>query len=227
MLAVMPYWGTEWDQTVLSLTVSDSQNVITPLYYYTVPTPSDIVICTLQCTYNYMYSYRHGLSFTLKSRTELLSCTIVLQISRSTHRWNTSKIVKNRGRHSFKCFCIYCKFPKIRTPPPFCTLFLHKSGEGAFARMFSSSCAYYASSLHSLLSWMCANSSWWLPRLSERTAASLNVYYGKSTALALILNQEAPKRFILSVVTGGDSVQACVPSATNNNLSSGQETWRQ
>ena len=39
--------------------------------------------------------------------------------------------------------------------------------------------------------------------LSERTAASLNVYYGKSAALALILSQEAPKQLASSVVMGG------------------------
>ena len=42
-----------------------------------------------------------------------------------------------------------------------------------------------------------------LPRLSERTAASLNVYYGKPAALALLLNEEAPKQLASSVVTGG------------------------
>ena len=82
------------------LTVSDSQNVITPLsgkiFHYIVPAPSDIVICTLQYTYNCMYSYRHGLSFTLKSWTEPLSCIIVLKwVSSSTHRWSTLKIVNN------------------------------------------------------------------------------------------------------------------------------------
>ena len=39
--------------------------------------------------------------------------------------------VKNAG--------VYRKLPKIR--PPFCTLLLGKSGEGAFAQIFSSSCA--------------------------------------------------------------------------------------
>ena len=41
-----------------------------------------------------------------------------------------------------------------------------------------------------------------LPQLSERTIASLNVYYGKSAALAL---KEAPKQLTSSVVTGDDS----------------------
>ena len=44
-----------------------------------------------------------------------------------------------------------------------------------------------------------------LLRLSESTAASLSVYYGKSAALMLILSQEAPKQLASSVVTGDDS----------------------
>ena len=42
--------------------------------------------------------------------------------------------------------------------------------------------------------------------LSERTAASLNMYYGKSVVLALILSQEAPKQPALPVVMEDDSV---------------------
>ena len=44
-----------------------------------------------------------------------------------------------------------------------------------------------------------------LPRLSERTEASLNVYYRKSVPFALILSQKVPKQLPLSVVMEDNS----------------------
>ena len=41
---------------------------------------------------------------------------------------------------------------------------------------------------------------------SERSAASLNVYYRKLAALTLIQSQEAPKQLASTVVMGDDSV---------------------
>ena len=71
--------------------------------------------------------------------------------------------------------------------PSFCTLLLDKSGEGVFARIFSLSRAY-APSLVVLSTHAQIWQSRWLPRLSERMPASMNVYYGKSAVLALILS---------------------------------------
>ena len=75
------------------------------------------------------------------------------------------------------CVCMHvCTVSSQKYAPPFCTLLLDKSGKGTFARIFSSSHAYAPSSRQ--LSW-----------LSERTTVLLNVYYGKSVVLALILSQ--------------------------------------
>ena len=62
------------------------------------------------------------------------------------------------------------------------------------------------SSVPRSLEYMRSQQSQRLPRLSERTAASLNVYYEKSAVLALILSQEAPKQLASSVVRGDDSM---------------------
>ena len=96
---------------------------------------------------------------------------------------------------------------------PFCIPHLGKSGEGVFARIFNSSCAY-APPFVPL--------SRQLPLLSGRTAALMNMYYRKSAALVFTLSQEASKQLASSVVTGDDLVQVRIPSASNIKLGGGQ-----
>ena len=88
---------------------------------------------------------------------------------------------------------MYRKLTKIH-PPHFCTLLLDKSREKGFARMFTLSRAYTPSLSSRSLEYMRSQQSQRLLRLSERTAASVNVYYEKSAALALILSQDAQKQ---------------------------------
>ena len=102
--------------------------------------------------------------------------------------------------------------------PPFCTLLLDKSGEGVFARIISSSRAYAPPSIPRSVEYSRQIRQSLLPRLSERMAALLNVYYGKSVALALVLSQEVPKQLASSVVMRATPRKFMLPVRATKNL---------
>ena len=55
-------------------------------------------------------------------------------------------------------------------------------------------------------------------QLFGRTAASINVYYGKSVAVVLILSREASKQLASSVVTGDNMCKLTFPVRATKTL---------
>ena len=109
---------------------------------------------------------------------------LLYEATQSGDEWQHIEILLRKLQEFTTCWCFnyilyYCKLPKIQ--PPFCTLLWSKNEEGAFAQILILSRAYSPSAVPHISAWQ----SQQLPRLSGRTAASINLYYRKSVALCV------------------------------------------
>ena len=154
----------------------------------------------MQCTR--CIEIRHFVNVAKRARDQ---CSILVWFKNLPWLWAFIGVTHSYSSRSFLCTLVTTS-SNTTLNPLFCTLLWGKGREGAFAWIFNSPHTCAPSLRLSQITQ--GQQSWWLPWLSRRIAALLNVYYKKSVELVLILSQEASNHFIVS----GDRRWPCVSS---------------
>ena len=118
-----------------------------------------------------------------------------------------------------RLFATYCKFPKMWSS--FCTT---KVGRGRLLKSFVCLVHMPPPSVPHSLEYVWTRQSRWLPQLWERTAAALNMYYGKPVALALRPTRMQRSNLHYLWKQGMTLRKLMFPVQATTKL---QETWRQ